>query len=1105
MAGLAVGRAANDSFFIATAGASQIPYVFIINALLLGGSALLYSFFERYIARFRLFTLLLLFFLLALALLRHNFSTDTTWLPYAIFGYYELLLLIMQMHFWTCVNDIFDPHEGKRLFPYIGGIGLLGSISGGLTAGFAAPRVGLENLFFIWMALLGLAIPVALWAWKNCGDRIPKFHLRERFNFKQLQQYPLVSILVWISIPLWLVVHTVDWLFYLAIEEIFPDNPDQLSAFLGFLGGAVSFCGLIIQFLITGPLLRRKGVPFSFAVYAFSVTLGAFLLGVRSLLGVGAPLLFSIRSLFAVMVRFLDESVLLSIYDSAGQLLYGALPAAIRGQARALVSGMVEPTMTAIAGLILIFAASLQVDHSILAFSAIGVGLIWIYLSFRVRSYYLQALLSNLSSNDIDRRQLAKDQLAHLKLDANVHKYLLNSLLSEDSQVALLSLDYLQKSTHTNLKNIIPLLPRMQLPVLKKSLDILGSNRVKEAASAVKKLTEHSQAEVCAAALRSLALILPDENRELYEKYLNSDWESVRAAAIISILDYQKKLNTRNPAYRALRKMVQSSSTTQNIYAAHIISSLKSTKEKYPINLLMELLRKKNHNVTLEATRALGYIEKKQSVSSLLKLLDDPILMYSAISALVKLGSYAIPQLHEELINLQKAASFNRSQELRKRNLLRSLSRIAHPSSALFLRQFLDDPSEEVEDTALNALVEIKQSIASNKNFDKGSFYEFDKGNFHKNSENKNSENKNGENGSSKAASTGQAISPNKETLLPLEVITFAQSRFQETIQRLNQEYLILTNLRLMEDQKALLLLIDALQNSVKKLEQRTAKYLEIIFDKQEIHAAMSAIRGGASRQRSEAIEAMEGYGMESSEITIALEHFLKKPQTEKSGAPSSPQATMSIEESLSMVLEKKRSFWIIACSLFAISTLQLKSLVKLVLPFKKSDNPLVRYNASNTLVKLGYYKHLSEVYDMNVDMEKVLFLRTVPLFSDVDGHDLQWISEIAVEKSYRRGVVIFQEGDRGDDLYVVMDGSVRIFKGPITVDILEERECFGEMAIIDGVPRSAGAEAERDVKLLAIHRNDFERLIMNQPRIAIALFRNASRRLREALGKLSL
>ena len=142
---------------------------------------------------------------------------------------------------------------------------------------------------------------------------------------------------------------------------------------------------------------------------------------------------------------------------------------------------------------------------------------------------------------------------------------------------------------------------------------------------------------------------------------------------------------------------------------------------------------------------------------------------------------------------------------------------------------------------------------------------------------------------------------------------------------------------------------------------------------------------------------------------------------------------------------------------------------------------------------------------DKKVDLEsKILFLKRVPIFSGVSDESLRKIAAITTERYYNKKNIIFHEGDYGDTLYIIKSGRIKIAKVSIdgrekTLTILQTGDFFGEMAIFDNLPRSATAEAiDHDIKLLSISKSDFERLIHENPTIALMIMRDLTRRIRQ-------
>jgi len=131
--------------------------------------------------------------------------------------------------------------------------------------------------------------------------------------------------------------------------------------------------------------------------------------------------------------------------------------------------------------------------------------------------------------------------------------------------------------------------------------------------------------------------------------------------------------------------------------------------------------------------------------------------------------------------------------------------------------------------------------------------------------------------------------------------------------------------------------------------------------------------------------------------------------------------------------------------------------------------------------------------------VEKVLFLKAIELFSQITGEDLAPVALIAAEETRESGEVIFAEGETGDALYLVLDGRVRIDRDEQVIAELGERECFGEMSILDGAPRSATATAIEDTNLLKIARDDFQEILSEKPEIALGVIKVLSRRVQAA------
>jgi CRP/FNR family transcriptional regulator, cyclic AMP receptor protein len=132
------------------------------------------------------------------------------------------------------------------------------------------------------------------------------------------------------------------------------------------------------------------------------------------------------------------------------------------------------------------------------------------------------------------------------------------------------------------------------------------------------------------------------------------------------------------------------------------------------------------------------------------------------------------------------------------------------------------------------------------------------------------------------------------------------------------------------------------------------------------------------------------------------------------------------------------------------------------------------------------------------IAVEKVLFLRHVSLFATIPTRELGHMAGITEEIVYPAGSSIFAEGDRGDSMFLVVEGEVAIHSGKVRIATIREEGYFGEMSILDDEPRSASAAAESDCLLLRIKRDDFHGILASHFDATLAIIKTLTRRLRD-------
>jgi HEAT repeat protein len=138
------------------------------------------------------------------------------------------------------------------------------------------------------------------------------------------------------------------------------------------------------------------------------------------------------------------------------------------------------------------------------------------------------------------------------------------------------------------------------------------------------------------------------------------------------------------------------------------------------------------------------------------------------------------------------------------------------------------------------------------------------------------------------------------------------------------------------------------------------------------------------------------------------------------------------------------------------------------------------------------------------VPVERLLLLRTVPLFAHMSLEQIEAIDALLREVHYVQGETIFREGDPGDELLVILEGEVDFSKrsasgGDLHLATFRAGSWFGEMAVLSDEPRSATAVARTPARILSLRGDHLKELVLEMPELSFEIFRELAARLRAA------
>ena len=259
-------------------------------------------------------------------------------------------------------------------------------------------------------------------------------------------------------------------------------------------------------------------------------------------------------------------------------------------------------------------------------------------------------------------------------------------------------------------------------------------------------------------------------------------------------------------------------------------------------------------------------------------------------------------------------------------------------------------------------------------------------------------------------------------------------------------------------------LLIAALDQFLLDARSRVLSLVSFIINRDSVRLVREALEADSPAQVSYALEIMDAQlPTEWKKLVMPLLENLSPEERNRRFSTIFPQSQQTPAFRLSEIKDRKSlPYWLRACAVYTS--------------------------------KEGEDAMLSTV-------EKVLILKSVPLFSQTPENVLADMADLLEEVDADENESIFKQGDPGDSLYVIVDGKVRVHEVDKTLNYLGERDVFGEMALLDPEPRSATVTAMEATRLFRLDQIQFYDLLEERPEIASGIIRILTKRLRNRVG----
>ncbi len=685
-------KPARDSLFLVKLGAHQLPFVFILIAVIVVPVTTLYSRASRSLKLNQLINATALILIINLFILRWLLTYQQPWVFYLFYVWVSIYGVLSTSQFWLFANAVFDATQAKRLFVLFGLGGIIGAFSGGEITSLVVTHlhVSTENLLFFCMVFLAICMLIdnAVWTLKRRNEReLPrpartKTGKKESYAdvFKTITRSRHLMLIVGIIAMTMATGTFVDFQFKAVSVGAFPTK-QELTSFLGQFYGRLSLLAFVFQLLFSSRVLRMLGVG------------GVIMFLPLGLLGGTIAMIIYPGLLAGILVKGSDGVFRYSIDKTGRELLFLPVPLEVKKRTKIFIDMFVDRWFRGLAGLLLLLFVN------VLAFGVREISIVvlvllamWFTLTLFVRKEYVNAFRKALERREIDPAEL-RINIA----EASTIKTLETALASDNERQIVYALDLLRDVVDPKIVDTIkPLLDNPSESVRHGAARIL-QNQDGDFAEEMLGLLADDSPVVQRDAISYLCRHAGSKKLELFSSFLGDPDISVNAAAVgcaaeDTSLDAQA-LVTEDIVERLLENAGESGAFVRCQVADALGAMAKPRFQGY----ILKLMEDPAPEVVARAIRAAGRTGDREFVPHIIERVSDKRYHKATQDALVAYGESVVGTLSDYIGD--KAAPV----PLRGR-LCRVLSCIPNQSSVDALAAVLPVVESDVKFYVIKAL-----------------------------------------------------------------------------------------------------------------------------------------------------------------------------------------------------------------------------------------------------------------------------------------------------------------------------------------------------------------------------------------------------------------
>jgi hypothetical protein len=295
----------------------------------------------------------------------------------------------------------------------------------------------------------------------------------------------------------------------------------------------------------------------------------------------------------------------------------------------------------------------------------------------------------------------------------------------------------------------------------------------------------------------------------------------------------------------------------------------------------------------------------------------------------------------------------------------------------------------------------------------------------------------------------------------------------------------------------------DALTQIILRGRLRVVDLAVLLTPNQDLVALRENLSSSIEQVRGNAIELLDVSLAKEKEVRAFILSIAGSPNPidfSKQLAKQFPQEPKDLSEELLSVFDPTdapiENDWLATCALYTLHLLTPEFLTTDILDRAMRSNSLLLCETANGVQANSPLK--TEGAFTMLLIEKTLILKSASLFSETPDDILAELATYTEAYRVEAGDRIFEKGSTGESMYIIVSGKVRVHDGERTLNLLSDRDVFGEMALLDPAPRVASVTAMEDTLLLRLSQDPFYEAVDSQAEIARGVIRVLSRHLRD-------